>query len=164
MRLSNGHRPDMARKQHRRPLAVTLVIGLLAFLGASAAGGGIALVANRGAAPPEAWLNDIPLVNSWLLPGLVLGLGFGIGSLLSAYGMLRRPRWSWLGPIERLTGRHWSWAATEVIGAGHIVWIALELVFLPEPSALQIVYGGIGLALVTLPLLPDVREYLRLGS
>lgn len=79
------------------------------------------------------------------MPGLVLGVGFGLGSLVTAYGMLRRYRWSWI--------------ATLLIGLGHVVWIALELIYLPEPSALQVVYGAVGAALLLLPWHPAVRGY-----
>ncbi|MGH3464362.1 MAG: hypothetical protein ACRDP9_23070 [Kribbellaceae bacterium] len=155
--------PHTGTRRRRRPRSVVLLVCLLGFMGTSATGGGIALMADRGAAPPQEWLDRIPLVDSWLVPGLILGLGFGIGSLLTAYGMLRLPHWPLLGFAERRTGEHWSWAATILIGAGHVAWIALELVYLPELSALQVVYGGLGLALVTVPLRPAVREHLRLG-
>jgi hypothetical protein len=142
-----------------RPATVLATIGVLVFLGVSAVAGGIAMVLGVGAAPPQDWLAGIPVIDTWVVPGLVLGIGFGAGSLVAAYGMLRRPRWAWLGFAERLTGHHWSWAATIAIGAGHVAWIALELVYLPELSALEAVYGATGIALVGLPLHPAVRRY-----
>jgi hypothetical protein len=147
-----------------RPAAVRITIGVLAFLGISAVAGGVALVLGVGAAPPAEWLDDIPFIDSWVVPGLVLGLGFGVGSLLAAFGMLRRPQWAWLAPVERLTRDHWSWIATILIGVGHIAWIVLELIYLRETSDLQIVYGAVGVALVALPMLPAVRRDLALGQ
>jgi len=73
------------------------------------------------------------------------------------YGMTRRPRWTWLGPIEGATGRHWAWLATLVLGAGLVVWIALQLAFLPGVSWLHLLYGAIGLSLVALPLTSSMR-------
>jgi hypothetical protein len=146
--------------RHRQP-AVLSMIGVLAFLGFSALGGGVAMVAGGGLTPPTAWLDEIPVVDSWVVPGLVLGIGFGLGSMITAYGVLRKPRWPWLGLVERLTRHHWSWLATILIGLGHIAWITLELIYLPELSALQAVYGGVGAALLVLPMLRPVREYLR---
>ncbi len=110
--------------------------------------------------PPDEWLEVIPLVDSWVVPGLVLGIGFGIGSLVVAYGVMRRPEWQWLDWIERGTGQHWSWIGALVIGAGQVVWILLEIVFLPEPSWLYVVYGGTGAGLVILAMLPSVRHHL----
>jgi hypothetical protein len=139
------------------------IIGLLVFLGASALGGGVGLVSGW-AAPPDAWLDRIPLVTNWLLPGLVLGIGFGIGSLSTAFGMLSRARWSWLGGVERLTRHRWPWATAVVIGAGQVSWIALELVYLPQASVLQAIYGTIGLLLLVAPMLPAARRYFAISS
>jgi len=143
-----------------RPAAVVTTVGVLVFLGISALAGGIAMILGIAAAPPETWLDEIPVIDSWVLPGLVLGIGFGAGSLVAAYGMLRRPRWSWPGPIEQLTRHHWSWIVTILIGLGQVAWIATELIYLPELSALQAVYGGVGVVLLLLPMHPAVRHYL----
>jgi hypothetical protein len=132
----------MPRTHATPPVVVT--IALLAVLGVSATAGGIGLIS--GAAPPRQWLDSIPLIDSWIVPGLVLGVGFGLGSLVTAYGLTARYRWAWL--------------ATVLIGAGQVVWIALELVYLPRFSWLQPVFGAVGLALVLLPMHPGVRRYL----
>ena len=146
----------------RQPLPVKLAIGLLGFLGVTALGGGVELTFGILGTDqfPADWLDRIPLIDSWVLPGLVLGIGFGLGSLLVGYGLLRRPRWPWLAGFERLTGHHWSWAATVLIGLGHIGWILLEVAYLPALSPLELLYGGIGVALVLLPLLAPARTAL----
>jgi hypothetical protein len=144
-----------------RPLTATATAGVLGFLGLSAAAGGAAMLTGvGGAVPPSDWLDAIPVVDSWIAPGLVLGVGFGLGSLVAAYGVLSRPRWAWLRPVERLSGHHWSWLATILIGLGQVVWIALELVYLPQLSMLQAVYGVVGATLLLLPLHPAVRGHL----
>jgi hypothetical protein len=146
----------------KRSFPVTLTIFLLGFLGISAAAGSLALLFNLGGGqPPISWMEEIPLVDSYVVPGLVLGIGFGLGSILTTYGMIRRPRWSWLGGLEQVTGHHWSWLATILIGAGQVVWIALEVAYLPELSWLQVLYGPLGLALVLLAMAPSVKEYLK---
>jgi hypothetical protein len=103
----------------------------------------------------------IPVVDTWTVPGLVLGVGFGLGSLLVGYGVWRRPRWPWLASVDRCTGHHWAWAGALLLGLGHVAWIVLELVYLAEPSILQAVYGTVGSALLMLALLPAVRRDLR---
>lgn len=143
-----------------RPAAVNVTIGVLAFLGVTALAGGVAMIFGLGAMPPRDWLAQIPLIDSWVVPGLVLGIGFGLGSLFTAYGMLRLPRWRWLSFVERPTHYHWSWIATILLGLGHVAWIALELIYLPQPSILQAVYGTVGVALLVLPLRSAVRGYL----
>jgi hypothetical protein len=145
---------------HHRPSAVRVTLWTLVFLGVTSMAGGIALVFGIGAMPPDAWLDRIPVIDSWIAPGAVLGVGFGLGSFLAAYGVLRRPDWAWTRFTERFTHRHWSWHATVLIGLGHVAWIAVELVYLPQLSVLQVVYGAVGITLVLLPLHPDVRGYL----
>ncbi len=144
----------------RRPGAVIATIVVLAFLGISAAGGSSALLVPDWT-PPNDWLGGIPVVTSWVIPGLVLLLVFGVGSLVVAWGVWRRPTLAWLAWVERATGRHWSWAAALALGVGQVAWIALELAFLPEASALQAVYGTTGVVLCILALLPSVRRHLR---
>jgi hypothetical protein len=47
-----------------------------------------------------------------------------------------------------------------LLGIGHVIWIALELIYIPF-SVLMPTFGLVGLALALLPLLPSVREYLE---
>jgi hypothetical protein len=54
--------------------------------------------------------------------------------LITAYGLVRRPRWRLLAWVERLTGCHWSWVVTVVIGTGQLIWIGLEVGYLPARS------------------------------
>ena len=150
------------RTHRRRPTSVWALVVVLMFLGASAAGGGVAMLA--GFTPPDRWLDRIPLVGNWVVPGLVLAVGFGAGSLITAYGVLRRPAWFWPATMDRITGHHWSWSAALLLGCGQVVWILLELIFLPEGSALQVVYGVAGAALVLLSLLPPVRRDLAAAT
>ncbi len=143
-----------------RPPLVVVTITLLFFLGVTAVAGSLALIFDLGGgAPPEEWLDGIPLIDGWLVPGLVLGIGFGMGSLVAAYGWLRRPIWRWLDWLETATRHHWAWLATILIGAGHVLWIGVELALLPDPAWLQLVYGPLGLALMFLPLAPSVSRY-----
>jgi hypothetical protein len=114
-----------------------------------------------GAAPPAEWLQDLPLVDSWVVPGLVLFIGFGLGSLATSFGMLTKTRWPGTGWIERMTGRHWSWAAAIGLGLGLMAWLGLQLIYLPEAAWLQAIYGAVGLALMSMPWLSSVREHLK---
>jgi len=159
--MSNATRPTTVARH--RPRAVAATAGVLAFLGVSAVAGGASMAGGVGA-PPRDWLQGIPVIDSWVVPGLVLGVGFGLGSLATAYGLVRKPRVSWLRPIERLVRHHWSWPATIALGLGQVGWIGLELAFLPQPSMLQAVYGTVGVVLILLPLHPSVRGYLAVRA
>lgn len=124
--------------------------------------GGLALLLDLdGSRPPISWLDEVPVVDSYLIPGLVLGVGFGVGSIVTTYCMIRRPRWNWVGGLEHVSRHHWSWMATILLGAGQVVWIGLEILYLPDLSWLQALYGPLGLALPLLAWLPTVRNYLE---
>jgi hypothetical protein len=148
----------------RRPAGVVTTIALLFFLGVTAVGGGVSMIFGIGedlVVPPAEWLDDIPLIESWVFPGLVLVIGFGLGSLFTGFGMLRRTSWAWARFAERPTGLHWSWIAALLLGIGQVVWIVLELAYLPEPSWLNAIYGVVGLAMILLALMPSTRSHLQ---
>jgi hypothetical protein len=136
-------------------------MSLLAVLGIGAIGGGLAMIFGVGGESmmPDEYLEALPLVDNWVVPGLVLLIVFGFGSLILLYGVWRRPRWSWLDWLERATGHHWSWFGTILLGVGHMIWITLELVSIPL-SILMPIFGAVGLALALLPFLTSVKEYL----
>ena len=156
-------RPEDPAARARRPAALRLVLVLLGFLGLTALGGGIEMLVYPHGSPyvPAAWLDGLPLVDSWRVPGLILGGGLGLGSLLVGYGLLRRPRWRWLDGLERRTRHHGSWLGTMLLGAGLVAWIGVELVLIPERSAIEALYAAIGVALVLLPWAPSVRQHLE---
>ena len=140
----------------RRPAAVLGLGAVLLFLGVTALAGGVALTFN-GSRPPQDWLDRIPLVDTWVVPGLVLGVVFGLGSLIVAYGVLFRPRWSKLSPVERITRHHWAWTATIALGLGHITWIVLELFWVPA----AIVAATRGRMLAAAPVAPATGDALE---
>jgi hypothetical protein len=146
-----------------RPATVRTAVVLLGFLGVTAIGGGLAMISGlEGVTPPDEWLDRLPLITNWVVPGMILMVGFGIGSLITLAGILRRPRWRVLSWIETSTGHHWSWLATIAIGFGQAMWIAIELVSIPF-SPLMAIYGPLGLALFGLSLTASMRRHLGRG-
>jgi hypothetical protein len=159
----------------RRPAAVTATVGVLLALGVSALGGGIEMLVFRdgGRYLPSEWLDEIPLVDSYVAPGLVLGTVFGAGSLGTAVGMLQQRRRRAWHAVERATGRHWSWASTVALGVGFTGWLSVEIALLGGPRALDAeeraagyatyaVFGSVAAALLTLPHTRAVRRHLAL--
>ncbi|MFY1633153.1 hypothetical protein ACN27F_07675 [Solwaraspora sp. WMMB335] len=148
------------------PWTVKVAAGSLFFLGVTAVGGGAEmwLYPHGNDFVPGEWLHDLPLIDTWRLPGLVLGVGLGLGSLITAFGLLRRPRWRRLAPVERLTGRHWSWAATGLSGIALGGWILLEVVLLPQRSMIEVLYGALAAGLVGLCSTASLRRSLALPS
>jgi hypothetical protein len=145
-----------------RPLPVRVAIGLLVFLGLTAFGGGVEMLLfpTGNEFVPGEWLDHIPIVETWVLPGLVLGIIFGVGSLLAAAGLLWRPRWTRLHRVESATDRHWSWIATVLLGIGLLAWIGLEVILLPERDLIELLYAAIAIALIVLAWNRTVRAWL----
>ena len=119
-------------------------------------------------------IDGVPGVDTFLVPGLVLGLGVGGGALVALWGTWRRPHLPVLGVVEDLTGRHWAWAVTVALAIGFTAWMALEWVWLGTPWGattsgeaattwvLYGIYDSTALALLVLPWTSTVRAHLDL--
>ncbi len=146
-------------------LTTTIAAGALGFVGLTAVAGGVEMVLfpEGNVFVKQEWLDSLP-VESYRLPGVVLGAGIGVGSLVTVFGLRRRPHWSLLGGVERVTRLHWSWAGTGLMGASLAGWILLEVALIPERSAIEALYGAIAAGLLGLTASPSFRQALRLAD
>lgn len=152
----------------RRSPAERVLIGVVVFQGVTATAGGAAIVAGEtglvdvgdGIALPEQWLDLVPF-DSWLVPGVILGAGLGLGALVVAWGLVREPDVAVLESLERATGHHWSWVGALALGTGLMAWIGVQLALLPGVSWLQGLYATVGATITGLTLAPDVRGRFR---
>ena len=151
-----------AGQRERRPWPVRILIGLLVFQGVGAVGGGAVMVADPSGLA-MGWdiglLEDAPFA-SFLWPGVILGVGLGVSSLVIAFGVLRCPHSRLLAFVERWTGHHWSWAGCIGLGIGLMTWIVVQLNVMEFRSFLQPLMFAVGAALLGVPLLAAVRRYL----
>lgn len=148
-----------------RPRNLRWLLGCLAFLSISAISGSVGLVGS----PTGAWVN-IPLsvlqyspFSDFLIPGLILGIVFGVGSFATVLALWWRPAWPPAGALTRLTGEHWAWSAALALGAGQVIWIVTETVMLRGATWLGFVYGSLGVLIVVLVFQPGVRRYFALN-
>jgi hypothetical protein len=131
-------------------LAGKLAVAFLVFLGIGASAGGVALVAKPDGSVmgfSTSLLAGSPFAD-FLVPGLILGGLFGIGSLVAAVAGLRHARWA---P-----------ALGFVIGSGQMIWIAVELLIIREFSFLHPVMFGTGLVIAAASAVwgwPTVRNW-----
>ncbi|HEY1168208.1 MAG TPA: hypothetical protein VGE81_04400 [Candidatus Limnocylindrales bacterium] len=110
-------------------------VGLLALLGVMATAGGAALMSKPDGSVmqmPLSMLDGSPFPD-FLVPGLILGGLFGLGSFAVAV----------------LGLRHWRIAPflAFAIGCGQMIWIVVELAIIKSLSILHPICFGIGLAI-----------------
>jgi hypothetical protein len=148
-----------------RPVPTRALVGLLAFQGISAIGGGAAFLADTSGAVAGMGtevLAGTPFT-TYLWPGLLLSLGLGVPALVAAVGVHRRGRSRLAEPLERVTGYHWSWSVSLLLGLALMAWIVVQVLLITERSALQPTMFAVGAALVALTLLPAVRHDLEIA-
>jgi hypothetical protein len=152
-------------KPQSQTFSFRLLLGCLAFLGISAAFGGIVLVAN-----PSGGLIGMPIsllrfspFEDFLIPGLILGIVFGIGSFAAILALWFRPSWSLASALTHTTGEHWAWSVPLVIGLGQVIWIVTQMLMMRGVSVLHFLYGGLGVLIVFLTLEPSLRKFFSLG-
>lgn len=124
-------RPVRGGTGRRAAVARRTVMGLLAFGAVSAAGGAVLGTVFGGAGVPLAYLAGTPF-DSYLVPGLILGIVVGGTQTAALVGLLRRSTWA-LG-------------ASAIAGFGLIIWIFVEMAVIGEYSFLQAIYFGCGVS------------------
>ena len=128
-------RPTVLIPRPELDLAGKLSIASLVLLGVGALAGGIALVLR----PDGSVMHfDVQLLagspfTDYLVPGLILGGLFGIGSLVVAVMGLRRSR---LAPFLAFA-----------IGSAQMIWIIVELAIIKEVSLLHPMFFAVGLVI-----------------
>ena len=145
-----------------RPAALIALVVVLIAQGIGAVGGGLALVVSpKGGVVkmPLSYLQGSPF-HDYLIPGSILLVVLGIGPLVAAWALLRRPESAALERINPFRHEHWGWTLSGVIGVGLLIWIAVEVTIIPY-NVLQPVFGAVGLVIVALTLLPSVRRACR---
>jgi hypothetical protein len=142
------------------------LVALIGLLTVSGFYGGWSFITDTTGAGLQAklsWLERTP-VDDFLLPGLFLFGVYGVGGLLLIVGLIRRGS---PGPLRRLDGWigfHWSWAGAIVFGGVLVLWIAYELLVMPEQIWIQPALLVVGVLIATIPLLPSMRRWYAVGQ
>jgi hypothetical protein len=133
--------------EESRAASSYLLMALLLFQGLSGIAGGIGLVGDPSGDSLQislSLLEGTPF-NDYLIPGLILLVVLGIAPLIVLYGLWKQRYWGWLGSLA--------------IGVGLIIWIGVQILLIgyqPQPP-LQLIYGALGIAIVSTALAPAVR-------
>ena len=147
-----------------RPIMVRflIVLHLLLALGALF-GGGAFLLAPDGhlIQMPVSHLEKSPFPD-FLIPGAFLFTFLGVYPLAVAYSLWIQPAWRWPNSINPFKQFHWSWAGSLAAGVIVIIWITVEVVWVPF-GFVHMLYFAWGVMLLMLTLLPSVRRYCKIN-
>ena len=146
----------------RRPAALIALIVVQLFQAVGALAGGAALMASpKGGIikMPLSYLDGSPF-KDFLIPGITLFVVLGVGPLVAAWVLVRRPRSTALESVNPFRHEYWGWTLSGVIGVGLVIWIAVETLIVPY-SFLQPLFAGVGAVIIALTLVPSVRAYYR---
>jgi len=152
----------VAATKKRRPTVVNLLIFLEVFLGINGLVGGIPfLIAPDGSIlrMPFSHLQNTPF-RDFTVPGLLLTIFLGLYPLAAAYGVWKLPPWRWPEAINPFRQFHWSWAGSIAAGVIAMVWIVVQIQWIPL-GFLHVFIFVWGLLIVLTAMLRGVREYCK---
>jgi hypothetical protein len=156
----------MNTKRSKRPLALWLLMFLLLFQGISAIPSGLMLVLDPTGGlmqMPLAMLKGTPFPN-FLIPGLILGIVLGLGAFFVLACLFTLPDWRWAQRVNPFKSQHWTWAASAAFGLALMIWIIVQVLMIGLGAFIQVLYFGVGLAILLLTLARPVRDTLRLPA
>jgi hypothetical protein len=127
--------PLPADRRVERPTYVWLAVALELFTAFGAIPVGLMLLSDPSGSSvgfQDGWIEGT-IFGSYAVPGVYLLVMNGVGMLILAGLSVQRHRWApWL---------------TGVLGTGLVIWIAVQLLVLPEVSYLQAMFGAVGLVM-----------------
>ena len=148
--------------KHSRPFSVSALFFLQIFLGLNGLmGGGAFLIAPDGRLLqiPVSYLNNTPFHN-FLIPGLLLFMFLGVYPMFIAFSLWKQPVWRRPDLLNPFKQYHWSWTGSLTAGVIAMIWILVQIQWIPV-GFLHIFVFSWGVLILLVTLLPVVRRYCR---
>lgn len=101
---------------------------------------------------------------SYLIPGIILLVVFGILPAITTFGLIRTPQSAFFERFNLYKDKHWSWTFSLYIGFALIIWIAVQVYIIRTLSMLQFIYVFLGLAIQIVTLLPKTQAKHELSA
>ncbi|MGF1667861.1 MAG: hypothetical protein ACFCVC_16500 [Acidimicrobiia bacterium] len=164
MQLDARSSKDEFRRRERTVGEIVTLIGLLMLLAVAALAGGVMMMTDpTGTALgiDTTLLAEVPWVSDYLVPGVLLTVLLGVVPLVVTGGLLWRFPLPGVAAVERRLGYQWPLLASVTQGFGVVVWIGLQLLWLPETATIQWVTLTIVVLIMGFSLLPAVRDRYR---
>ena len=145
----------------KKPKSLIVLLFLLGFLSLGAFVGGIPLILDPSGAMLKMPISilDGSQLNSFLIPGIILSLVFGVIPIVILFALLKKPEWSWAQSLNLLSDMYWGWTFTIYIGFGQIIWISIQTVIINSATLVHLFYTLIGISIVAMALLAPIRAY-----
>jgi hypothetical protein len=141
-----------------------LLITLLVILSIGAFFGGITLLIR-----PDGSLLKMPVellanspFRSFLIPGLILIIIFGIFPVFVIYGLIKKPENRFFNRLNLIYDYHFAWTFAIYIGIGQIIWINIQTLILNSVDILHTIYSSLGILIVCIALLPQTRNHYKI--
>ena len=152
----------MKDNANRLPLTIKLLISMQVFLGLNGLlGGGAFLLAPDGHLLQMLFshLKNTPF-SDFLIPGLLLFMFLGVYPIAVAYSLWRKPTWHWPDFLNPFRQTHWSWAGSLTAGVIAMIWIIVQIQWIPI-GFLHIFIFCWGILILLVTMLPMVRKHYR---
>ena len=145
----------------KKPKSLIVLLFLLGFLSLGAFVGGIPLILDPSGAMLKMPISilDGSTLNSFLIPGIILSIFFGVIPIVILNALLKKPEWPWTQSLNLLPDMYWGWTFTIYIGFGQIIWISVQTVMINQASLVHLFYTLLGVSIVAVALLAPIRVY-----
>ena len=140
--------------------ARNILIGLLAFLGIGAIGGGEVLIfspSGKLIGMPLSLLKTSPF-DSFFVPGIILFLTLGLFPFEIIYALIKKPNSKLAEQTNFFYDMHWSWTYCIYIAFILIFWIQIQMIMINAVSWLHTFYMFFAALIIFVALLPQVRN------
>jgi hypothetical protein len=144
----------------KRNPPINLLLALLLFLGVGAIfGGGVLIISPSGKlfGMPLSLLDNSPFAD-FLFPGIILFVLLGIVPIILARALIKRPENKFAELLNFYKDMYWGWTYSIYLAFALIIWIQAEMSFLRAVHWSHTLYILLGIAILFVALLPQVRN------
>lgn len=136
---------------------------LLIILGLGGIFGGTVLIispAGKLFGMPLSMLENSPF-DSFLIPGIILLLVFGLAPIGLTIALIKRPKSSFAGRFNFYRDMYWAWTYCIYTAFALIIWLQTEMVILRAVHWSHSVYMGLAIVILFVALLPGIRDQFK---
>lgn len=138
----------------------SILIALLGFLSLGTCYGGLVLIISQDGSyfnMPIALLSNSPF-KSFLIPGIISLLTFGIYPVFVIYGLIKKRESKFFNRLNLFYDYHYAWSFSVYIGFGLIIWIYIQPLIFNAVDILHTIYPSLGILIVCVAILPETRK------